>query len=49
MPIRNYGGPENAPQNKQQCKATREDETRMKAVEGQDTQGLKAAAKGGKK
>jgi hypothetical protein len=49
MPIKNFGGAENAPQNKQQRKATKADEVRMTAVEGQDTQGLKAAARGGKR
>lgn len=49
MPIKHQGSVPNAPQNKAERKAAKEDEVRMRAVEGQDTQGLKAAVEGGRK
>lgn len=48
MPIKHQGSVERMPQGKKEHKAVKADEVRMQAVEGQDTQGLKAAVEGGR-
>lgn len=48
MPIKSHGSVPEKPQNKREHKAVAADEVRLKAVEGQDTQGLKAAVEGGR-